>query len=61
MMVIAAFATSHGWARSATQARLERLARDGLVDHRSRGKFKVYFANAPLAAAMPANVTAAPA
>lgn len=45
--VVLAFAELHGWARSATQARLERLVSDGLASSRFQGQFRLFTAVKP--------------
>jgi predicted transcriptional regulator len=48
--ILDAFQAERGWNRSTTQKRLERLQRDGLVEARPHGRYKVY---APVAAPVP--------
>lgn len=56
--IVAAFLESHGWARSATQGKLQRLVRDGVVDVRFHGQFKLYSASKPATVAVAPMVVA---
>jgi predicted transcriptional regulator len=40
--IVASFAASHGWVRSTTQLRLNRLLDEGVLTVRQRGRFKLY-------------------
>jgi len=45
--IMAAFQSSHGWTRTITQERLQRLVHDGVLDCHVQGRFKLYSAARP--------------